>query len=112
MQPLSLFSSFSVIVFLSSHIIIPSDLKQCKNSNHKKHVANFVKEYPTAKRRVPQRIIMVDPKDWGIALENPELKTTECCQVCSIAEDIAQAERGIGVTGLGQVCACQWKDRV
>lgn len=22
---------------------------------------------------------MVDPKDWGIALEHPELNTTECC---------------------------------
>jgi hypothetical protein len=52
---------------------------------------------------------MVDPKNWGIALEHPELNTVECCQVCSIAEDIAQAERGIGVTGLGQVCACQWE---
>jgi len=22
---------------------------------------------------------MVDPKDWGIALEHPELNTVECC---------------------------------
>jgi hypothetical protein len=54
---------------------------------------------------------MVDPKDWGIALEYPELNTTECRQICSIAEDIALAEKGIGVTDLGQVCACQWKVR-
>jgi hypothetical protein len=55
---------------------------------------------------------MVDPRDWGIALEHPTLNTTECCQVCSIAEDIARAEKGIGVTNLGQSCACQWKDIV
>jgi hypothetical protein len=70
---------------------------KCKNPNHKVHVANFIKEYPTAKGRVPHRIILVDPSDWGVALENPSLNTTECCQVCSIAEDIARAEKGIGV---------------
>jgi hypothetical protein len=86
-------------------------LKQCKNPNHKKYVANFIKEYPSAKGRVPKSIIMVDPKDWGITLENPELNTVECCQVCSIAEDIALAEKGIGTTGLVQVCAGQWEVR-
>ena len=35
---------------------------------------------------------MVDPKDWGIALENPALNTTECCQVCNLAEDAALAK--------------------
>jgi hypothetical protein len=84
---------------------------KCKNPNHKLHVTNFIKEYPSAKGRVPQRIILVDPSDWGVALENPTLNTTECCQVCSIAEDIAQAEKGIGVTGLGQSCSCQWEVR-
>ena len=74
-------------------------------------MTNFIKEYPTAKGRVPQTIIMVDPKDWGIALEHPELNTTECCQVCSIAEDIALAAKGIGTTGLGQICSCQWDIR-
>jgi hypothetical protein len=54
---------------------------------------------------------MVDPKDWGIALEHPELNTTECYQVCSITEDIALAEMGIGTTNLGQVCSCQWDIR-
>jgi hypothetical protein len=81
------------------------DLNQCKNPHHEESVANFIKEYPSAKGRVPQRILMVEPKDWGIALEHPELNTVECCQVCSIAEDIAQAEKGIGVTGLGHSCA-------
>jgi hypothetical protein len=88
-----------------------SNLNRCKNPNHKKHLANFIKEYPSAKGRVPQTIIMVDPKDWGVALEHPELNTTECCQVCSIAEDIALAEKGIGTTNLGQVCSCQWDVR-
>jgi hypothetical protein len=84
---------------------------KCKNPNHQLHITNFIKEYPSAKGRVPQRIILVDPSDWGVALENPTLNTTECCQVCSIAEDIAQAEKGIGVTGLGQICSCQWDIR-
>jgi hypothetical protein len=66
----------------------------------------------TPKGCVPQVTIMVDPKDWGVALENPELNTTGCCRVCNIEEDIARAEKWIGTTGLGQVCACQWKDRV
>ncbi|MGH9975216.1 MAG: hypothetical protein ACRD8Z_05195 [Nitrososphaeraceae archaeon] len=83
----------------------------CENPNHKQHVKNFVKKYPTAKGRVPNTIILVDPKDWAVALENPSLNTTECCQVCSIAEGIAQAKKGIGVTGLGQSCSCQWKVR-
>jgi hypothetical protein len=85
---------------------------KCKNPDHKMHVTDFIKKYPSARGRVPQTIILVDPKDWAVALENPELNTTECCQVCSIAEDIARAEKGIGTTGLGQVCSCQWKDRV
>jgi hypothetical protein len=72
---------------------------KCKNPNHTPHIANFVKKYPT-KRRVPQTIILVDPNDWSVALEHPTLNTTECCQVCSIAEDIAQAKKGTGTTGL------------
>jgi hypothetical protein len=82
-----------------------------KNPNHKAHDTNFIKKYPSAKERVSQTIIMVDPKDWGIALENPELNTTECCQVCSIAEDIEISEEGIGTTSRGQICSCQWNDR-
>ena len=27
-------------------------------------------------------------KDWAIDLENPKKKTVECCQLCSIQEDI------------------------
>jgi hypothetical protein len=77
---------------------------KCKNPNHKLHKVNFIKEYPSAKGRVPKTIIMVDPKDWSIVLENPELNTTECCQICSIAENIAQAKQGIGITDLGQSC--------
>ena len=84
---------------------------KCKNPNHTLHVANIVKKYPTAKRRVPQTIILVDPNDWFVALEHPTLNTTECCQVCSIAEDIAQAKKGTGTTDLGQVCSCQWSIR-
>jgi hypothetical protein len=79
----------------------------CKNPTHKVHLANFVTKYPTAKGRVPQTILLVDTKDWAVALEHPTLNTTECCQVCSIAEDIAQAKKGIGTTGLGQSCSCQ-----
>jgi hypothetical protein len=79
---------------------------KCKNPNHTLHVANFVKKCPTAKGRVPQTIILVDPNDWDVALEDSSKNTTECCQVCSIAEDRALAKKGIGTTGLG-VCSCQ-----
>jgi hypothetical protein len=30
----------------------------------------------TAKGCIPQVTIVVDPKDWGVALENPELNKT------------------------------------
>jgi hypothetical protein len=42
----------------------------CENPNHKQHVKNFVKKYPTAKGRVPSTIILVDPNDWSVALED------------------------------------------
>jgi hypothetical protein len=82
-------------------------MKRCKNPNHKAHIANFIKKYPSSKGRVPKTIIMVDPKDWAVNIEHPALNTTECCQVCSIGEGIALAEKGIETTGLGQVCSCQ-----
>ena len=72
---------------------------QCKNPDHEIHVAGFIKKYPSAKGKVPQTIILVDPKDWAVALENPTFNTTECCQQnASIAGSIAQAKKGIGVT--------------
>ena len=71
---------------------------QCKNPNHKTHVANFVRKYPSARGRVPSTIILVDPTDWAANLEHPALNTTDCCQVRSVADDIARAEKGIGVT--------------
>ena len=81
---------------------------KCKNPDHEIHVADFIKKYPSAKGRVPQTIILVDPNDWSVALENPTLNTTGCRQVCIIAEGIAHAKKGIGTTGLGQMCSCQW----
>ena len=48
-------------------------MKRCKNPNHKTHIANFIKKYPTARGRVPKTITLVDPKDWAVALENPTL---------------------------------------
>lgn len=84
---------------------------KCKNPNHKAHVANFIKKYPSARGRVlPKTIILVEQNDWAVALDDRIKNTTECCRVCSIAEDIARAKKGIGVTGLG-VCFCQWKVR-
>jgi hypothetical protein len=58
----------------------------CENPRRTEHVANFIKKYPTAKGRVPDTIIIVDPKDWVISLEDPNMNTTECCQVCSISK--------------------------
>lgn len=90
-----------------------NSISKCKNPDHKLHVANFIKKYPMAKGRVPPKtIILVDPEDWAVAVENPKLNTTECCQVCSIAEGIARARKGIGTTDLGQACSCEWKHRV
>ncbi|MGH9985764.1 MAG: hypothetical protein ACRD8W_17610, partial [Nitrososphaeraceae archaeon] len=56
------------------------------------------------KRRITKPTQRIGPLRY-----NPVLNTTECCQVCSIAKDMARAKKGIGVTGLGQSCACQWK---
>ena len=67
------------------------DKQHCKNPNHKRHVADFVKNYSSAKDRVPNTIIIVDPNYWSIDLEHPSKNTSECCQLCSIAEDIAWA---------------------
>ena len=33
-------------------------------------------------------IIKVNPDDWAIDLENPKKNTVQCCQMCSIQEDI------------------------
>jgi hypothetical protein len=63
-------------------------LLPCQNPKHKEHVKNFVKKYPTAKGNVPKTLIIVDPKEWAISLEDPKVNTTECCQVWSITEDI------------------------
>jgi len=60
----------------------------CENPRQKEHVKNFVKKYPTVKGRLPKTLILVDPKDWAISLEDPKANTTKCCQVCSISEDI------------------------
>jgi len=47
----------------------------CENPRYKKHIKKFVKKYPAAKRRVPKTIILVDPNDWAISLEDPKLNT-------------------------------------
>ena len=62
----------------------------CENPRHKEHVKNFVKEFPTAKGRVPDTIITVDPKYWYISDISKD-NTVPCCQVCSISEDIIRA---------------------
>jgi hypothetical protein len=99
-------------VFLSSlHYYCNHSLKRCKNPNHKVYVANFVKKYPSIKVRVPKTIVLVAPQDWAVDLEHPSKNTTECCQICIVAESIARDEKWIGVTGPGQSCTCQWKVR-
>ena len=62
----------------------------CENPKHKEHIKNFVKKYPSAKGRVSDTIIIVDPKFWYIS-DNPKDNTVPCCQVCSISEDIIRA---------------------
>jgi hypothetical protein len=63
----------------------------CRNPRHKEHVKDLVRKFPTAKGRVPRTTILADPKDWAVSLDDPEVNTTECCQVCSISEDIIRA---------------------
>jgi hypothetical protein len=58
----------------------------CENPRHTEHVANFIKKYPRQREGLPDTIIIVDPKDWVISLEDPKMNTTECCQVCSISK--------------------------
>ena len=63
----------------------------CENPRHKEHVKNFVKGFPTAKGRVPDTIIMVDPNNWYIS-DIPKFNTVPCSrQICSISEDIIRA---------------------
>jgi len=51
----------------------------------------FCEEIPHSKGRMSKTLILVDPKDWAVSLEDPKMNTTECCQVCSISEDIIRA---------------------
>lgn len=51
---------------------------------------NFVRKYRSAKGRVPDTIIIVDPNYWYIS-DNLKDNTIPCCQVCSISEDIIRA---------------------
>ena len=62
----------------------------CENPRHKEHVKNFVKGFPTAKGRVPDTIIMVDPNNWYIS-DIPNFNTVPCCQICPISEDLIRA---------------------
>jgi len=64
---------------------------QCQNPGHKEHLKNFIRKYPSAKDRVPDTIITVNPEDWAIDLEHPEKNTVKCCKMCSIQEDIKRA---------------------
>ena len=77
----------------------------CQNPRHKEHVKDFVRKFPTAKGRVPNATILVDPKDWAISLEDPEVNTTECCRVWSISEDIIRA--GQHKNEPDRYCSCQ-----
>ncbi|MGA6991184.1 MAG: hypothetical protein WBL67_12435 [Nitrososphaeraceae archaeon] len=43
---------------------------KCENPRHKEHIKNFVKKYLTSKGRVPDTIIIADPKYWYIS-DNP-----------------------------------------
>jgi hypothetical protein len=80
----------------------------CRNPRHKEHIKDFVRKYPTAKGRVPKPTILVD-KDWAISLEDPKANTTECCQVCSISEDIIRTMTRRNEPD--EYCSCQ-RDQV
>lgn len=75
----SIFKEVIVIRFLVCNMKCYS----CKNPNHKRHIAAFVKKYPSAMGRVPNAIILVDPNDWSIDLEHPNKNSTECSRKIS-----------------------------
>jgi hypothetical protein len=59
----------------------------CDNPQHKQHLKAFLTQYPTANKNAKFAIIKVNYDDWAIDLENPK-NTVQCCQMCSIQEDI------------------------
>jgi hypothetical protein len=77
----------------------------CRNPRHKEYIEDFVRKFPTAKGRVPKTTILVNPKDWAISLEDPEVNTTECCLVCCISGDIIR--EGHHKNELDRYCTCQ-----
>jgi hypothetical protein len=63
-------------------------LLSCENPRHKQHLQRFLKKYPTANKNGEFAIITVNPEDWAVDLEDPKKNTVQCCQMCSIQEDI------------------------
>jgi hypothetical protein len=61
-----------------------------RESRHKQHLKRFLKKYPMADKNGELPIITVNPEDWAIDLDHPERDTVQCCQMCSIQEDINQ----------------------
>jgi hypothetical protein len=60
----------------------------CENPRHKQHLQRFQDKYSTAGKNGEFPIITVNPEDWAIDLEDPNMNTVQCCQMCSIQEDI------------------------
>ena len=67
---------------------MPCLLVHCENPCHKQHLQRFLRKYPTADKKGEFAIITVNSEDWAIDLENPKKNTVQCCQICSIQEDI------------------------
>ena len=62
----------------------------CEHPNHDEHIEAFLRKYHTAKGRMPDAIITVDPEHWYIS-DDQKKNTVKCCQLCSISEDIKRA---------------------
>ena len=88
-------------------ILFYDNLLPCKNPRHKQHLKRFLKKYPTSDKNGEFPIITVNPEDWAISLEDPKTNTTECCQVCSISEDIISASSQRNEPD--RYCSCQWE---
>jgi hypothetical protein len=58
------------------------------NPQHKQHLKAFLTQYLTVNKNAEFAIIKINPDDWAIDLENPKKNTVQCCQMCSIQEDI------------------------
>ena len=76
------------------------DKQRCKNPNHKHHVVDFVKKYPSAKDRVPNKISHQSIQMIHLCgSKKSDFEYKQNVARSDIAEDIARARKGIRSNG-------------